>query len=261
MSQFMNSVNAPTSISPIMHGRHRLSSCSSQPKPRPHYLHMVTNPSSYRMKANSLPSILDSENDVDNADEDDDKEVTNKSPTSTASYGKKKSRSKPWKYLKRQRTTEEMSPFDIEDRRATIVEAKKDLTPAVSNLDNSSLHVRISADATVEMDPNPMPSSPLLPGQDTLSHASSICSRKDSGIRSNSRRSSIQQQLFLMNGLAQGDLLGPRVSGYYTSSSTLNSTHEPSSSVPPYPFPPAVTDTFGACFHKLRKQSDLQLIR
>jgi hypothetical protein len=64
-----------------------------------------------------------------------------------------------------------------------------------------------------------------------------------------------------MNGMAQGDLLGPRVSGYYTSNSTLNSTHEPSSSIPPYPFPPAVTDTFGACFHKLRKQSDLQLIR
>ena len=64
-----------------------------------------------------------------------------------------------------------------------------------------------------------------------------------------------------MNGMTQGDLLGHRVSGYYTSSSTLNSTQEPSSSVPPYPFPPAVTDTFGACFHKLRKQSDLQLIR
>lgn len=63
-----------------------------------------------------------------------------------------------------------------------------------------------------------------------------------------------------MNGMAQGDLLAHRVSGYYTSSSTLNSAHEPSSSLP-YPFPPAVTDTFGACFHKLRKQSDLQLIR
>lgn len=61
--------------------------------------------------------------------------------------------------------------------------------------------------------------------------------------------------------MAQGDLLAHRVSGYYTSSSTLNSVQEPSSSVPPYPFPPAVTDTFGACFHKLRKQSDLQLIR
>lgn len=47
----------------------------------------------------------------------------------------------------------------------------------------------------VEMDPNPVPSSPLLSGQEPISHASSICSRKDSGIKSNSRRSSIQQQV------------------------------------------------------------------
>ncbi|XP_025160120.1 uncharacterized protein LOC112589786 [Harpegnathos saltator] len=79
------------------------------------------------------------------------------------------------------------------------------------------------------MDPNPVPSTPLLSGQEPISHASFICSRKDSGIKSNSKRSSIQQQLFLINGMAQGDLLGHRVSGYYTSSWTLNSTHEPSS--------------------------------
>lgn len=47
----------------------------------------------------------------------------------------------------------------------------------------------------VEMDPNPVPSSPLLSGQEPISNASSICSRKDSGIKSNSRRSSIQQQV------------------------------------------------------------------
>lgn len=47
------------------------------------------------------------------------------------------------------------------------------------------------------MDPNPIPSSPLLSGQESLSRASSMCSRKDSGIRSNSRRSSIQQQVYL----------------------------------------------------------------
>ncbi|XP_001603329.2 adenylate cyclase type 9 isoform X1 [Nasonia vitripennis] len=262
MSQFINNVNSPTSISPVLHARHRLASCSNQTKPRPHYLHMVTNSSSYRMKANSLPSILDSDND---ADQGDDKEGTNKSPTSTASYGKKKSgRSKAWRYLQRQRTTEEMTPLDREDRRGVIVaEANQGLMAASAtsaSLESNGLQ-KATVSNGVEMDPNPMPSSPLLPGQDTLSHASSVCSRKDSGIRSNSRRSSIQQQLFLMNGMAQGDLLGPRVSGYYTSSSTLNSTHEPSSSVPPYPFPPAVTDTFGACFHKLRKQSDLQLIR
>lgn len=111
------------------------------------------------------------------------------------------------------------------------------------------------------MDPDPLPSNSLILAQDPLSHASSICSRKDSGIRSNSRRSSIQQQLFLMNGMGQSDMLGHGVSGYYTSSSTLNSTQDPSSSIPSYPFPPVITDTFGACFHKLRKQSDLQLIR
>lgn len=52
------------------------------------------------------------------------------------------------------------------------------------------------------MDPNPVPSSPLLSGQETISHASSICSRKDSGIKSNSRRSSIQQQVKSLSGNA-----------------------------------------------------------
>lgn len=64
------------------------------------------------MKANSLPSILDSENDTM-----DEKEDSNKSPTSTASYGKKKVRNKPWKYLQRQRTTEEMTPLETEEGR------------------------------------------------------------------------------------------------------------------------------------------------
>lgn len=92
---------------------------------------MVTNSSSYRMKANSLPSILDSDNDADQVD---DKDGTNKSPTSTASYGKKKSgRSKPWRYLQRQRTTEEMTPLDSEDRRGVIVaEANQGLVAAAA---------------------------------------------------------------------------------------------------------------------------------
>lgn len=67
------------------------------------------------MKANSLPSILDSEN--GGSDTIDEKEDSNKSPTSTASYGKKKLRNKPWKYLQRQRTTEEMTPLEIEEGR------------------------------------------------------------------------------------------------------------------------------------------------
>ncbi|XP_043471467.1 adenylate cyclase type 9 isoform X1 [Leptopilina heterotoma] len=250
MSEFMTNVTTEgMSISPLMQSRHRLASCNTHSKPRPHYLHMVTNTSCYRMKANSLPSILDSENDDEEGG--DDKEDVNKSPTSTASYGKKKSKNKPWRYLQRQRTTEEMTPLD---RKQNVIDDNDESTKEERNG-----ITKTHASTDVEMDLNPVPSSPLLPGQEPLSHASSICSRKDSGIRS--RRSSIQQQLFLMNGMAQGDLLTQRVSGYYTSNSTLNSTQEPSSSVPPYPFPPAVTDTFGACFHKLRKQSDLQLIR
>ncbi|XP_032691145.1 adenylate cyclase type 9 [Odontomachus brunneus] len=255
MNQFITNITSPKSISPLMQSRSRLASCNTQVKPRHHYLHMVTNASNYRMKANSLPSILDSENGGDTIDE---KEDSNKSPTSTASYGKKKVRNKPWKYLQRQRTTEEMIPLEIEEGRNIAMGRTK---PEIQTYEECNGFRRIPFTNGVEMDPNPVPSSPLLSGQEPISHASSICSRKDSGIKSNSRRSSIQQQLFLMNGMAQGDLLGHRVSGYYTSSSTLNSTHEPSSSVPPYPFPPMVTDTFGACFHKLRKQSDLQLIR
>ncbi|XP_060816093.1 adenylate cyclase type 9 isoform X1 [Bombus pascuorum] len=255
-NQFIMNITSPTSISPLMQSRHRLASCNSQSKSKYHYLHMVTNTSNYRMKANSLPSILDSENgDTDTADE---KGNANKSPISVASYGKKKARNKPWKYLQRQRTTEEMTPLEMEEPKAIIVDKSK--IESQSYEDRNGFRQNTSQNE-IEMDPNPVPSSPLLSGQEPLSRASSMCSRKDSGIRSNSRRSSIQQQLFLMNGMAQGDLLAHRVSGYYTSSSTLNSVHEPSSSVPPYPFPPAVTDTFGACFHKLRKQSDLQLIR
>ncbi|XP_015182207.1 PREDICTED: adenylate cyclase type 9 [Polistes dominula] len=251
MNEFVTNIILPKDLSPLMQTRHRLASCNNQNKPKLHYLHMVTNAS--KIKANSLPSILDSEN---SNDMDDEKEDLNKSPMSTASYEKKRSRNKPWRYLQRQRTSEEMTPLDMEEGKSMILKQPKSET-----FEDRNGFKRIPFNNSVEMDPNPVPSSPLLSGQETISHASSICSRKDSGIKSNSRRSSIQQQLFLMNGIAQGDLLGHRVSGYYTSSSTLNSTHEISSSVPPYPFPPVVTDTFGACFHKLRKQSDLQLIR
>ncbi|XP_011306850.1 adenylate cyclase type 9 [Fopius arisanus] len=248
INKFMNNIGPiSTSISPVLHPRQRLSSCSNQSKSGQHYLHMVTNPTSYRIKANSLPSILDSEADEFNENIGGGEFIkdVSQSPSSTVSYGKKK-RIKPWKYLQRQRTTEEMTPLKIHGNKA--IQFQKNNSQAIDVGHNN-----------VEMDPDPRAVRP------SLSHASSVCSRKDSGIRSNSRRSSIQQQLFLMNGLTQGDLLGQRVSGYYTSSSTLNSKEDPSSSAvpsyPPYPFPPAVTDTFGACFHKLRKQSDLQLIR
>lgn len=114
---------SPKSISPLMQSRHRLASCNSQSKSKYHYLHMVTNTNNYRMKANSLPSILDSENgDTDVADE---KGNVNKSPISVGSYGKKRARNKPWKYLQRQRTAEEMTPLEMEEAKAIITERSK----------------------------------------------------------------------------------------------------------------------------------------
>lgn len=122
-NQFIMNITSPTSISPLMQSRHRVASYNSQSKLKYHYLHMVTNTSNYRMKANSLPSILDSENgDTDITDE---KENANKSPISVASYGKKKIRNKPWKYLQRQRTTEEMTPLEMEEAKAIIAEQSK----------------------------------------------------------------------------------------------------------------------------------------
>ncbi|RZC33874.1 adenylate cyclase type 9 [Asbolus verrucosus] len=81
----------------------------------------------------------------------------------------------------------------------------------------------------------------------------SVHSRKDSGIKSNSRRSSIQQ---FDNPLPNSDMMQHRVSGYYTSSqSTVNS--------PQYAIrmPGPFFDKFGACIQNLRKQSDRQLIK
>ncbi|XP_011147170.1 uncharacterized protein LOC105187822 [Harpegnathos saltator] len=132
---------------------------------------MVINTSNYRIKANSLPSILDSENDGYNIDE---KVDSNKSPTSTVSYGKEKVRNKPWKYLQMQRTTEWMTPLEIvEGRYISMGRAK----PEVQTYDECNGFRRIPLTNGVEMDPNPVPSTPLLSGQEPISHASSICSR------------------------------------------------------------------------------------
>ncbi|XP_035788299.1 adenylate cyclase type 9-like [Anopheles albimanus] len=140
-------------------------------------------------------------------------------------------------------------------------------------------------------------SSARLLGPDGASLSPSATSRKDSGIRSNSRRSSIQHQIMLMNQSAA--LSMHRVSGYFTSSqsslsgamvtgleleqtgrpSTGAAAHPPNGSVrggngpsvpadggsgtvkpfvgPREPHP----DPLAACLQQLRKQSDLQLIR
>ncbi|XP_050315013.1 LOW QUALITY PROTEIN: adenylate cyclase type 9-like [Anthonomus grandis grandis] len=83
----------------------------------------------------------------------------------------------------------------------------------------------------------------------------SVPSRKDSGIRSNSRRSSLQMD----NRLLSQERLQHRVSGYYTSSlSSMNSTQVSktvNSSHGPF------FDKYGTCIQNLRKQSDRQLIK
>ncbi|XP_072941422.1 adenylate cyclase type 9 [Epargyreus clarus] len=106
----------------------------------------------------------------------------------------------------------------------------------------------------------PLPTHVAKHSDDVVSLCPSINSRKDSGIRSTSRRSSIQQQIFALNHAAlatsQNDMMQHRVSGYYTSSqSSLNDV--PSKSR----LPPPLNEKQVQSLQKLRKQSDLQLIR
>ncbi|XP_067640922.1 adenylate cyclase type 9 isoform X2 [Eurosta solidaginis] len=99
---------------------------------------------------------------------------------------------------------------------------------------------------------------------DGLSICPSAISRKDSGIKSNSRRSSIQHQIYALN---QSAISQHRVSGYFTSSTSSISNIGDVATLPHIPLPPIpqpaaqVADPLGACLQQLRKQSDLQLIR
>ncbi|XP_075211579.1 adenylyl cyclase 13E [Lycorma delicatula] len=117
-------------------------------------------------------------------------------------------------------------------------------------------------------------SRPPLSPPDETSVCLSVNSRKDSGIRSSSsRRSSIQQQLF---GIMQGEqLISRRVSlsqsGYYTSSQfTINENSKSDASDNEENENIAEGNSevgsggskhLAVCLQKLRKQSDLQLIR
>ncbi|XP_068627804.1 adenylate cyclase type 9 [Battus philenor] len=107
--------------------------------------------------------------------------------------------------------------------------------------------------------PLPTAQSPRVQ-DDSISLCPSVNSRKDSGIRSTSRRSSIQHQIFALNQAAlatsQNDIMQHRVSGYYTSSqSSLNEMTSKSR------LPPPLNEQQVQSLQKLRKQSDLQLIR
>ncbi|XP_053678393.1 adenylate cyclase type 9 [Anopheles nili] len=126
------------------------------------------------------------------------------------------------------------------------------------------------------------PSSRLL-AADGASLSPSATSRKDSGIRSNSRRSSIQHQIMLMSQTVA--LSVHRVSGYFTSSQSSLSGAMVTSGTVDHPVPVRAgrpngsmraigpdgkccvgvkephPDPLAACLQQLRKQSDLQLIR
>ncbi|XP_058176624.1 adenylate cyclase type 9 [Anopheles ziemanni] len=155
-------------------------------------------------------------------------------------------------------------------RSSTITNAPH--TYAACNADHQQQHVRHGSVVVC-------PSARLL-GADGASLSPSATSRKDSGIRSNSRRSSIQHQLMLMSQTV--GLSVHRVSGYFTSSQsslsagpmasaaecpgaagTATSTLKPNGNLQfgdkqqcgPHP------DPLAACLQQLRKQSDLQLIR
>ncbi|XP_026313788.1 adenylate cyclase type 9 [Hyposmocoma kahamanoa] len=103
-----------------------------------------------------------------------------------------------------------------------------------------------------------LPLAPPARADDSVSLCPSVNSRKDSGIRSTSRRSSIQHQIFALNNTlaaSQHDMMQQRVSGYYTSSqSSLNETSRSR-------LPPPLDAKQVESLQKLRKQSDLHLIR
>ncbi|KAL9879821.1 adenylyl cyclase 13E isoform 2-T2 [Glossina fuscipes fuscipes] len=118
-------------------------------------------------------------------------------------------------------------------------------------------------DTVTPLQPTHSRNSSIWP--DGLSICPSATSRKDSGIKSNSRRSSIQQQIYALNQTTT--ISQHRVSGYFTSStSSISNLGEaavlPHVPLPPIPQPtPQVADPLAACLQQLRKQSDLQLIR
>nr|CAD7571907.1 unnamed protein product [Timema californicum] len=259
---------APPPSSPLLapQSRPRVLSCIHpvSATKRPHYLHLMTSgslPNSVsQIKASSLPSILDSDNESEELAIRQKEGKKSKSPMSLSGGGQSSPKGKPWLYQKtNQIKPEEIEPLGVEIfSPSTSSELKsdeiKENEPSSQQVDNPSDAARIEQAAMQLEVPGPMNID------DQLSVCLSVYSRKDSGIRSNSRRSSIQQQLFVMNGLVQGELLTHRVSGYYTSSqSTLND--ESDTNFKKVQLPGPLPDSFGTCFHKLRKQSDLQLIR
>uniref|UniRef100_A0A1B6CK75 adenylate cyclase n=1 Tax=Clastoptera arizonana TaxID=38151 RepID=A0A1B6CK75_9HEMI len=231
-------------LSPILHDKNRLT-------PHPEIIRSNSNPSSSMLlpprskspvqrilrisdegwKATSLPSILDTENGDAETKPIEDKSVFSQRSLACSGVFSNKSKSNNWKYIKV--NTEEIKTDD--GTKVNKVSSQSEPQSPVS--EKGEIY-------QLEM-----------PREDQTSVCLSVYSRKDSGIRSNSRRSSIQHQLFVINGLTQGDQ--HRVSGYYTSSqsSLNNDAYIKGTKLPPPP-----SDHF-CVLQKLRKQSDLQLIQ
>ncbi|XP_053654012.1 adenylate cyclase type 9 isoform X2 [Cherax quadricarinatus] len=151
-------------------------------------------------------------------------------------------------------------------RNTDKAKAKTTSLPKIGSKNDNNLKAPVPPPPTPNA-PSP-PDTPITPQtpRDVLHNSWGSVSekdpRKDSGIRS--RRSSIQAQLFAINGMSPGDLLTHRVSGYYTSSQSSVVDHkfvdmgESGCGAEPCSIPLNESLTR---FHQLRKQSDLQLIK
>ncbi|KAJ9594382.1 hypothetical protein L9F63_014172, partial [Diploptera punctata] len=250
--------SSPSKLVPV--SRSRVLSCNSKIRPHYHQLRITSSLAepSNRVKASSLPSILNSDNDNEEKEDVDGNEVEEhmrKSPTSLTGGGLNIT---AWKYSGRMfKTKPGNGESDESKMQLSVPLLKKTDTCQETDGFQQVLNQNGEATANNTISQLDVPS----PSDDQLSVCRSMNSRKDSGIRSNSRRSSIQQQIFVMNGMAQGEMLTHRVSGYYTSSQSSVNDVEPDEDVIRSRIPAPLGENFGICFQMLRKQSDLQLIR
>ncbi|CAO1395195.1 unnamed protein product [Diamesa serratosioi] len=167
----------------------------------------------------------------------------------------------------------ERQPLDY--LRSYISQSRCDVSPFTRNNSHRSHSDRYNHN---HQRSNSQQSNSLTPwyreGSQVPDYASLSPSRKDSGVRSNSRRSSIQQQLYYKNVLTNQN----RVSGYFTSSQSslygvegagIGGADSVMMKHLPVPSPTNMMDlesrngedALKACVIHLRKQSDLQLIK
>lgn len=157
------------------------------------------------------------------------------------------------------------SSINITDLRSYISQSRCDVSPFSRSGSRRSEHNSRQHHRSQSQQSNSL--SPWYQTQQQVDGASLSPSRKDSGFKTNSRRSSIQPQSYYK----QLQAAQTHVSGYFTSSQSslangndskmdnimMQHLPSPASGVAPK----ARGDTLKACVQHLRKQSDLQLIR